>query len=102
LRRGSGGRGDKQCASAYGGRQSRDRPEAAEDHSDAAGFPAASLKKAYETGYDAAYTDDASVAEEQGMSILLIEGEESNFKITTPFDWIVAECWYHHFVKTTE
>jgi len=65
-------------------------------------FPAASLKKAYQTCYDPAYTDDASVAEKQGISILLVEGEESNFKITTPFDWIVAECWYHHFVKTTE
>lgn len=65
-------------------------------------FPAASLKKAYETGYDPAYTDDASVAEKQGMSILLVEGEESNFKITTPFDWVVAESWYRTFIKTTE
>lgn len=66
-------------------------------------FPAASLKRAYESAaYDPAYTDDASVAEKQGISILLIEGEESNIKITTPFDWIVAESWYHHFIKTAE
>ena len=66
-------------------------------------FPAASLKRAYETAaYDPAFTDDASVAEKQGVSILLIDGEESNIKITTPFDWIVAESWYHHFIKTTE
>ncbi|HBG58728.1 MAG TPA: 2-C-methyl-D-erythritol 4-phosphate cytidylyltransferase, partial [Porphyromonadaceae bacterium] len=50
---------------------------------------------------DPAFTDDASVAEKQGVPILLIHGEESNFKITTPFDWIVAESYCQLIVKTT-
>lgn len=64
-------------------------------------FPGAKLKKAYETSFDSAFTDDASVAEKQGVPILLIHGEESNFKITTPFDWIVAESYCQLIVKTT-
>src|SRR5690554_5783962 len=53
-------------------------------------FPAAALKKAYMTDYDPSFTDDASVAEKSGVHIMLVEGEESNIKITTPFDFIVA------------
>lgn len=65
-------------------------------------FQATALKKAYQTSYDPAFTDDASVAEKDGIPIQLVEGEECNFKITTPFDWILAESWYQYFVKTTE
>jgi 2-C-methyl-D-erythritol 4-phosphate cytidylyltransferase len=53
-------------------------------------FPAAALKKAYMTDYDPTFTDDASVAEKSGVHILLVEGEESNIKITTAFDFTVA------------
>lgn len=53
-------------------------------------FPAAPLKRAYATGYDPAFTDDASVAEHHGMKIMLIEGEQTNLKITTPTDFVVA------------
>ena len=53
-------------------------------------FPAAALKKAYMTDYDPSFTDDASVAEKSGVHIMLVEGEESNIKITTAFDFIVA------------
>lgn len=54
-------------------------------------FPVAVLKEAYETPFDPSFTDDASVAERHGLSIMLVEGEESNIKITTPFDFLIAE-----------
>lgn len=57
-------------------------------------FPAEGLKKAYETGFDPSFTDDASVAEKWGMEIQLVEGEETNIKITTPFDMTLAEYYY--------
>jgi 2-C-methyl-D-erythritol 4-phosphate cytidylyltransferase len=44
------------------------------------------LKRAYEQPFDPAFTDDASVAERLGETINLVEGEASNFKITTPED----------------
>lgn len=57
-------------------------------------FPAASLKSAYETGYNEFFTDDASVAEAAGMEIKLVEGDEWNIKITTSRDFEVAEALY--------
>lgn len=57
-------------------------------------FPAGELKKAYQTRFDPSFTDDASVAEKWGMKISLVEGEETNIKITTPFDMAMAE-FYH-------
>lgn len=65
-------------------------------------FPAVRLKRAYETVFDPAFTDDASVAEKSGVNIFLIKGEESNFKITTPFDLILAETVWQNNIKTTE
>ncbi|WP_352421964.1 2-C-methyl-D-erythritol 4-phosphate cytidylyltransferase [Proteiniphilum sp.] len=53
-------------------------------------FPAGELKRAYEIGFDPSFTDDASVAEKWGMEIKLVEGEETNIKITTPFDMELA------------
>ena len=53
-------------------------------------FPAAALKRAYEIAFDPSFTDDASVAEKDGLPIMLVDGEESNLKITTPFDFLVA------------
>ena len=43
-------------------------------------FQSALLKKAYEQPYDDAFTDDASVVERSGISINLIEGDNSNIK----------------------
>lgn len=63
-------------------------------------FPAAIIKRAYTTSFDPAFTDDASVVERAGNPITLVEGEQNNFKITTPFDWIVAESWYENCIKT--
>lgn len=56
-------------------------------------FPAGELKKAYEIGFDPSFTDDASVAEKWGMRIQLVEGEETNIKITTPFDMTLADYY---------
>ncbi|MCE3296194.1 MAG: 2-C-methyl-D-erythritol 4-phosphate cytidylyltransferase [Crocinitomicaceae bacterium] len=44
------------------------------------------LQKSYELPYHEGITDDASLAEEAGYEIRLLEGEEFNVKITTPFD----------------
>lgn len=57
-------------------------------------FPAGELKKAYDTGFDPSFTDDASVAEKWGMEIQLVKGEETNIKITTPFDMDIAQFYY--------
>ncbi|WP_294080680.1 2-C-methyl-D-erythritol 4-phosphate cytidylyltransferase [Proteiniphilum sp. UBA5384] len=57
-------------------------------------FPAKELKKAYETGFDTSFTDDASVAEKWGMEIQLVEGEGNNIKITTPLDMVFAGYFY--------
>ena len=50
------------------------------------------LKKAYEHGYDAMFTDDASVVERSGIAINLIEGNYKNIKITFPEDIAIAEA----------
>ncbi len=50
------------------------------------------LKSAYHQIIDGqSFTDDASVWEHAGQSLNLIEGEELNFKITTPEDLKLAE-----------
>lgn len=62
-------------------------------------FPAHALKKAYEVDYDSSFTDDASVAERFGLSVRLVEGEETNLKITTSFDLIIAEQFLLRLAK---
>ena len=47
------------------------------------------LKKAQLEG--AQVTDDCSAVERMGMSIKIVEGEERNIKVTTPFDLKIAE-----------
>ena len=49
------------------------------------------LQKAYETGYNETFTDDASVIEATGATIHLVEGETTNIKITTPLDLKIGE-----------
>ncbi|MES2268853.1 MAG: 2-C-methyl-D-erythritol 4-phosphate cytidylyltransferase [Bacteroidota bacterium] len=55
-------------------------------------FSAAILKKAYEQPYADHFTDDASVVEQSGVAITLIEGSYSNIKITFPEDITIAEA----------
>lgn len=50
------------------------------------------LKKAYQRSYKESFTDEASVVEEWGNKINLVEGESTNFKITTPNDLVLAEA----------
>jgi 2-C-methyl-D-erythritol 4-phosphate cytidylyltransferase len=54
-------------------------------------FQSAQLKKAYLQSYDSKFTDDASVVEEMGVTINLIDGDYKNIKITFPEDIAFAE-----------
>jgi len=49
------------------------------------------LLPAYQNAYQDSFTDDASVVESAHHPIHLVEGEEDNFKITTPLDLSIAE-----------
>ncbi len=50
----------------------------------------AALQAALESG--AAVTDDCSAVERLGKTVYLTEGDETNLKITTPADLILAEA----------
>ncbi|MFN4082149.1 MAG: 2-C-methyl-D-erythritol 4-phosphate cytidylyltransferase [Bacteroidia bacterium] len=50
------------------------------------------IKQAYNAANHDNFTDDASVFEEAGHQIHLIEGDYNNIKITTPEDLIFAEA----------
>lgn len=50
------------------------------------------LKAAYRQQYNDDFTDDASVVEAYGHTIMLVDGNRENIKITTPFDMKVAEA----------
>ncbi|MDB5159181.1 MAG: 2-C-methyl-D-erythritol 4-phosphate cytidylyltransferase [Mucilaginibacter sp.] len=54
-------------------------------------FQSAQLKKAYQQSYHSKFTDDASVVEETGVKIHLVEGNYQNIKITFPEDIVIAE-----------
>jgi 2-C-methyl-D-erythritol 4-phosphate cytidylyltransferase len=49
------------------------------------------LKAAYRQAYKTKFTDDATVYEEAGNLIQIIDGEDLNFKITTPADLDYAD-----------
>lgn len=50
------------------------------------------IKKAYDTPFNPIFTDDASVVEFIGESVHIVEGNRDNIKITTPFDFKIANC----------
>jgi 2-C-methyl-D-erythritol 4-phosphate cytidylyltransferase len=54
-------------------------------------FRSSQIKAAYLQPYNQKFTDDASVAEEAGEKINLIEGSYQNIKITFPEDIAIAE-----------
>ncbi len=54
-------------------------------------FQSVQIKKAYAQAYDGKFTDDASVVEEMGEKINLIDGSYRNIKITFPEDIAIAE-----------
>jgi 2-C-methyl-D-erythritol 4-phosphate cytidylyltransferase len=55
-------------------------------------FRSVILRNAYETLYKEAFTDDASVVENAGYTIKLVQGDEYNLKITTPGDFELAKA----------
>lgn len=55
-------------------------------------FSVSLLKKAYSVGYKYTFTDDASVVESLGEQIHLVDGNDDNFKLTTPADLAIAEA----------
>jgi 2-C-methyl-D-erythritol 4-phosphate cytidylyltransferase len=54
-------------------------------------FQSAQLKQAYLQPYQDNFTDDASVVEQTGVNINLINGSYQNIKITFPEDIAIAE-----------
>ncbi len=56
------------------------------------GFNAALLREAYNTPFDARFTDDASLIEAMGEPIYCVEGSRENIKITTLQDLATAEA----------
>ena len=53
-------------------------------------FRGSVIIKAYDREFDASFTDDATVAEADGIKIHLTHGNRENLKITTPEDLAVA------------
>jgi 2-C-methyl-D-erythritol 4-phosphate cytidylyltransferase len=49
------------------------------------------IKEAYNQPYHDSFTDEAGVVEKLGVKINLVEGENTNIKITTPIDLLIAE-----------
>lgn len=59
-------------------------------------FDLGRLRQAYEQAYSPLFTDDASVYEAASLgAITLVAGEETNIKLTTPRDLLLAELLLH-------
>lgn len=56
-------------------------------------FRAGILRRAYEQPEQEHFTDDASVVEQLGEKVVLVEGNYRNIKITTPEDLVLAEAF---------
>jgi len=50
------------------------------------------LKRAFLQPYQESFTDEANVIEATGEKVILVDGERSNIKITTPEDLAIAEA----------
>ena len=59
------------------------------------------LKAAYQIDYKDRFTDEASVVEAYGVKISLVEGEETNIKITLPQDLVIADYFLPHSSHST-
>jgi 2-C-methyl-D-erythritol 4-phosphate cytidylyltransferase len=55
-------------------------------------FEVSIIKQAYLSADNTGFTDDASVAENAGIVISLVDGDYSNIKITTPEDIKIAQA----------
>jgi 2-C-methyl-D-erythritol 4-phosphate cytidylyltransferase len=49
------------------------------------------LHDAFDRPYQVQFTDEATVLEQAGKTVVVIEGEETNIKITRPVDLLIAE-----------
>ena len=58
-------------------------------------FDIALAKRAFSLPYKESFTDDASVVEDLGCQVSVVEGCRENIKLTTPFDMKVAEAILH-------
>ncbi len=54
-------------------------------------FKSEYLIAAYQQAYQESFTDEATVLEKFGLLVHLVEGEETNIKITVPNDLLIAE-----------
>ncbi len=55
-------------------------------------FKLSLLRRAYEQLYMENFTDDASVVENLGETVQIVDGNRENIKITTPYDFVVAKA----------
>lgn len=57
------------------------------------GFEVKLLKNCHDKGYRQGWevTDDAALFEKCGLAVRIVEGEETNLKVTTPVDLAIAE-----------
>lgn len=58
-------------------------------------FDIALAKRAFSLPYKESFTDDASVVEDLGCQVSVVEGCRENIKLTTPFDMKVVEAILH-------
>ena len=58
------------------------------------------LLPAFQIDYKDKFTDEATVVEAYGLKVSLVEGEESNIKITRPIDLVVAEKILEEKIKS--
>lgn len=56
-------------------------------------FDISLAKQAFRQPYSDVFTDDATVVENLGCQVTLVEGSRENIKITTPVDMLVAEAY---------
>lgn len=64
------------------------------------GFRYLSIVKAHEAYAAEALTDDAALAERAGLAVQTVMGSEANMKLTTPYDWQLAEQRLAHQTRT--
>lgn len=55
-------------------------------------FRVKDIQDAYRQAYSPDFTDEASVMEQAGHAIHLVDGLDNNIKITSPADFLLAQC----------
>lgn len=55
-------------------------------------FKVSKIKEAYQCNFSESFTDDATVLENTGAKIYLVEGNRENIKITFPSDLLIASA----------